>query len=607
MSALLRLKSAKNIKDLAFILGYEPKKLSFILYKIPENEKYISFEISKKDGGKRLIEAPNQQIKKLQKHLCNILTSCSVELAKEAPNNILSHGFKKGASIQTNAQKHKNKRFVLNFDIKDFFWSINFGRVRGFFIKNKDFLLDDKVATIIAQIACYNGRLPQGSPTSPIISNLIAHLLDIRLVGVAKKYGCVYSRYADDITFSTNQKEFPLDLVRRSSKNPEPLLLGKVIEEQIIRSGFCVNPLKTRLKYRDTRQVVTGLVVNKKINVRSEYYRLARAMCHSYYKTGKYLIPSKTSPIDILSLPPDSEEKTDLNRLGGILSHIFYTRNFSDQRCLRDKQDDKSGIWRLYRDFIYFKMFGALERPLFLCEGPTDSIYLKAAIKRLYNEYPELIKKCNEKYIYNISFLKYSKTIRELLHLTGGTGELASLVGYYASMTKKYGIWNPKHPVIIVTDNDGRRKNAATKVFSSVKQNSIKCHPTIDDDSDFYHINNNLYLVKMPHLKNKKETIIEDFFDDKVLGTVINGRKFNADNDADSEKFYTKAFFAENVVAKNASSIDFNGFKPILNRFVMAIKDYAKIAELQKPVPTPSLPENSASDQSDFSGGAQSQ
>jgi RNA-directed DNA polymerase len=574
MSTLLRLRTAKNLKDLSVILGYEPKKLSYILYKIPEQEKYNSFEINKKDGGKRLIEAPIPQIKKLQKHLCNILTLCSVELAKDSPNNILSHGFKKGSSIQTNAQKHKNKRFVLNFDIKDFFWSINFGRVRGFFIKNKDFLLDDKVATIIAQIACYNGRLPQGSPTSPIISNLIAHLLDIRLVGVAKKYGCVYSRYADDITFSTNQKEFPLDLVRRSSENPELLLLGTPIEEEVKRSGFCVNPLKTRLKYRDTRQIVTGLVVNKKINVRSEYYRLARAMCHSYYKTGKYLIPSKISPIDIPSTLCDSDVKADLNRLGGILNYIFYTRNYSDQRCLRDKQDNKSGIWKMYRDFIYFKIFGALERPLILCEGPTDSIYLKAAIKSLHNEYPELIEKCSERFIYNISFLKYSKTIRELLHLTGGTGELANFVGYYASMAKQYVIWNPMHPVIIVTDNDGKRKNAATKVFAAVKQNSKNSHPTTEDDSDFFHINNNLYLVKMPHINNKKQTIIEDFFDDKVLNTEMNGRKFSADNDADSKTFYTKAFFAENVVAKNAHGINFNGFKPILNRLVMTIKDY---------------------------------
>jgi RNA-directed DNA polymerase len=79
--------------------------------------------------------------------------------------------------------------------------SFNFGRVRGFFISNNDFKLSPKVSTLIAQIACHQNELPQGSPCSPVITNLITHILDVRLTQQAKKYGCKYSRYVDDITF----------------------------------------------------------------------------------------------------------------------------------------------------------------------------------------------------------------------------------------------------------------------------------------------------------------------------------------------------------------------------------------------------------------------
>jgi hypothetical protein len=577
MSFLLNLKSAHTLKDMAHILGYEPKMLSYILYKLPESRKYVSFEIDKKGGGKRLIEAPNPQLKKLQRRLCNILTLCESELSQESNLNILAHGFRTGHSIQTNAKEHKSKRFVLNFDIKDFFPSINFGRVRGFFLKNNDFLLDENIATIIAQIACYSGHLPQGSPTSPIISNLIAHILDVRLVRVAKKYSCTYSRYADDITFSTNLKDFPLDLAKHDPDNPSLLTLGNIIEANILSSGFHINHNKTRLRYKDRRQIVTGLVVNKKVNVRNEYYRSARAMLHSYFKTGEYMIPSKISPIDICGLTPINERLTSLTRLEGILSHIFYIRNYSDIRSLRDKQDHKTATWNLYRDFIYYKYFGALEKPIIVCEGPTDSIYLKSALKNLYNDYPELIKKINEKYTFKISFLKYSKNIKELLHLNGGTGEISSFVGHYASMAKLYHIWNPKHPVIIITDNDGTGSNAASKVFSSVTKNSKTSRPTINDNLDFYYVTHNLYLVKTPHLEKKKETIIEDFFDPDLLKTKVNGKEFSSDNKANSEQYYSKTIFAEKVVAKNIDSINFDGFKAILKRLVMAIDDYSKV------------------------------
>jgi RNA-directed DNA polymerase len=586
VSLLNKLKNAKKLNDFALLLGFRPNMLAYVLYKIPEGEKYVSFEIPKKDGGIRVINAPKDRLKNLQRRLTNILNSCIEELDKDNGQNTLAHGFKTGFSIHTNAKIHKNKRYVLNFDIEEFFPSINFGRVRGYFIKNKNFLLTEKVATIIAQICCHKNQLPQGSPCSPVISNLITHLLDIRLVGLAKKYGCAYSRYADDITFSTNQKDFPMELGAPNTDNPDSWILGEVIEKQVKRTGFKIKKSKTRLRYRDRRQVVTGLVVNQKVNVRREYYKLARAMTDKFFKTGEYEIPAQLSPLDVPEDEPTQTVESKIARLEGILNHIYYTRNFTDHRVLRDKQDKPTSIWCLYRDFIYYKHFGISDKPLVICEGVTDRIYLNLALKKLYEEYPDLIEKTNDKLQFKIRFLNYSKHVRELLHLTGGTGELARFAGCYSKMVKRFSMWSPTNPVIILTDNDkgggkdkgGEKKsnkNGATVVFSAVyNSSSKKVRPSVESNDDFYFVNNNLYLVKTPHVGSKKETCIEDLFDQNLFSYEINGKTFNPENDANREMFYGKKYFAEKVIAKNFNTINFDNFKSLLNRLVAVIKNF---------------------------------
>jgi RNA-directed DNA polymerase len=395
MSLLKRIKEASSLADVAFILGFSPQSLAFVLYKIPDNEKYLSFKIPKKNGGDREISAPEPRLKNLQRRLANVLNACSAELDKEKNKKNLAHGFKKKFSIHTNANLHKNRRFVLNFDLQDFFPTINFGRVRGYFIRNRDFELHPKVATIFAQIACHKNELPQGSPCSPVISNFIAHLLDVRLVQCAKQYGCSYTRYADDITFSTNQKVFPEKIAFQATNAQKVWCLGRMVEEQVKRSGFQINQGKTRMRHYDIRQVVTGLVVNKKVNVRSEYYKLARAMSHSLFKTGKYSIPGYLSPVDIIEHDLKRSHETELSRLEGILNYIHYTRDLSDLRDLEEKQGTLTSttIWKLFKRFLFFKNFGWLDKPVVICEGITDSIYLKLALKRLWVSFPALIER----------------------------------------------------------------------------------------------------------------------------------------------------------------------------------------------------------------------
>ncbi|RSA46067.1 reverse transcriptase domain-containing protein [Enterococcus faecium] len=203
------LKKAKNRKDFAELINVPLHKLTYVLYKVKVENLYTSFQIPKRSGGVRTIHAPHQDLRDIQKKLADLLVKYKNII--QATNNMklnISHGFEKNKSIITNARIHRNKRFVFNVDLENFFESFHFGRVKGFFEKNEHFMLPSEIAVIIAQICCYNRKLPQGAPTSPVITNLICNILDIRILKLAKKYKLDYSRYADDLSFSTNDKNF---------------------------------------------------------------------------------------------------------------------------------------------------------------------------------------------------------------------------------------------------------------------------------------------------------------------------------------------------------------------------------------------------------------
>lgn len=273
----------KSIRTLAYALGVQTKQLTGLLYGIKIENCYTSFKISKKNGDERTINAPSKSLKYVQRRLTRLLVKRQEEffLERNVKNNI-SHGFSKGKGIKTNAVPHRNKRYVLNVDLENFFETIHFGRVQGFFKNNEYFKLPE-VATIIAQIACYEGSLPQGAPSSPIISNLICQILDYRIVHLCKKYRLTYTRYADDLTFSTNDKNF------EDMKDEFEDELKKVIS----RSGFIVNSNKTRFQKNDSRQIVTGLSVNKKINVTRDFYKKTRSMADKLYRNGSFTINEK--------------------------------------------------------------------------------------------------------------------------------------------------------------------------------------------------------------------------------------------------------------------------------------------------------------------------
>lgn len=221
-------------------------KLMYNVYKMPPQLRYTEFKISKKSGGHRLISKPKPVIMMLQKRLNALFHSIF------SPR-LSVHGFAKGRSIVTNAQTHTGKRFVLNVDLENFFPSINFGRVRGMLMA-APFDANERVATLLAHICCHDRILPQGAPTSPIIANMICAKLDSNLYGLARKYHCQYTRYADDISFSTKRRQFPREL---ASFDPEGTLrLGGEMRSIITANGFLINEKKVRLTDRHTIKII---------------------------------------------------------------------------------------------------------------------------------------------------------------------------------------------------------------------------------------------------------------------------------------------------------------------------------------------------------------
>lgn len=266
--------------DLASLLEVPYSRIRYLLYVKHEANRYNSFEIPKKTGGVRTIDKPTKGISILQQKLRPVLD----QIYQPKPS---AHAFIKGRSVLTNARPHTNSRYVLNVDLEDFYGSINFGRVRGLFI-SKPYEIEENTASVLAQLLTFSNRLPQGACTSPVISNMIARGLDGRLTRLARRYHCKYSRYADDLTFSSNKKNFPSALAELDEPNPVTMgsRVGGRLSEAIESEGFRINHAKVRMQIRSVRQEVAGVTVNEFPNVRRKFIRQIRAMIHAWKKFG---------------------------------------------------------------------------------------------------------------------------------------------------------------------------------------------------------------------------------------------------------------------------------------------------------------------------------
>jgi len=244
---------------------------------------YAIWEIPKRSGGKRLISAPMPRLKNAQRWVLE-------HLLNRLPVDACAHGFVPGHSTVTNAAPHLGADIVINLDLKDFFPTITFRRVRGLF---QQLGYSGAVATILALICTEPPRqkvtwseetwwvaigepaLPQGAPTSPAISNQIARRLDRRLFGMCRQLGWTYTRYADDLTFSAPE-----------GKRGEVGRLMSRVRHVVREEGFALNPDKGRVQRAERRQDVTGIVVNDKLSIPRHEVRRLRAILHQARKHG---------------------------------------------------------------------------------------------------------------------------------------------------------------------------------------------------------------------------------------------------------------------------------------------------------------------------------
>lgn len=596
--------------------GNKDKYLEVIFGK-DDAAKYNPFEISKKSGGKREIIAPIPELKKIQRHLSRFLTEYYEELYGDI--NFYSNGFLKDKSIITNAKKHRNKTFVLNTDLEDFFPTITFGRIRNFFIKNNKFELSNEISTLIAKIACYKGYLPQGSPCSPIISNFICQILDIRLGKLAQKNRCSYSRYADDITFSTNLKNFPKEI---AFTNGDTVALGNELISVITRAGFKINFSKSRVYASNTRQEVTNLTVNRKINVSRKYFDNTKAMARNYYLNGCCKINGKSGsykqilgrfnfinqvekynnklffkknekklPNNVLSLKDQKHEVTGQSKSNSVPvnlnlnlnSPFHFDGNSSKGIKYKIGYEYLSARERAYSSFLYYSTFIINEKPLVLTEGKTDIVYLKSALKNLYRNYPELIKYDGKNFEYQISFYRISKLNRYMLNINpSGLGLFEVLNPLYIFPKKSLVSDNP---VIILLDNEESENKPLCKFFGMVHsdelKNSVLTNQYIDlndanlkeasilsNKSDLFSRlkKSKFFLQIVPKEEGNKDADIETLIDSAYLEEVKFSRKPIKGTEIGKERLSSR-------VAEDYKNINFNKFKPIFDNMVKIIKE----------------------------------
>lgn len=337
----------KHQRNAAFFLSLENSielcrflKTSFFqLEEIINNPVYKHYAIKKKRGGNRQIYSPEKKLKAIQRRLNYFLQAYYLWIK---PNEVFGfvvnpHYLGNYCNIAENAKPHTGKKHLLNIDLKDFFPSISASRVKSVF-SSSYFNFNEQIATALALLTTYEGKLPIGTPTSPVISNFVCIELDAALKEFCRKinnitfkpnnkplrkgkqfvlfetYNLTYSRYADDLTFSS---DLPIS-------NDMLLDIIGIIQQH----GFKINEKKLRLKSSNRKQTVTGLTVNEKVNVDRKLLKKVRAMLHDLTTNG---INIATQRHFNLSGEIDEKQRSKfVNRLGGYINFVGQVRGKDD-------------------------------------------------------------------------------------------------------------------------------------------------------------------------------------------------------------------------------------------------------------------------------------
>lgn len=305
-----------NIYDLSLLV----KTRLFDIENLINHPQYETFQIPKKRGGNRLIQTPESQLMYIQSRLNFYLQNYYHLVCPEGVHGFVINPNKKEkiCNIVENAKIHVQQKYVLNVDLKDFFSSIQAYRVKELFLSDY-FRYTEHIATALALLVTYDGKLPIGAPTSPVISNFICLELDEALSAYCIKNEIRYSRYADDLTFSSNQ----------SISKAQFTDLVAIIE----KNQFELNVKKTRLKSINRKQTVTGLVVNEKVNVDRKIIKMVRAMLHDTLQKG--ISKAAKNHFKSKNEISNTSETYFLNRLEGYINFIAQVRGDDDALVMK--------------------------------------------------------------------------------------------------------------------------------------------------------------------------------------------------------------------------------------------------------------------------------
>jgi RNA-directed DNA polymerase len=332
----LNLLSIVRQSDLCAFFKIQHLELETIINK----PNYITYHLPKKKNGIREINAPIGRLKILQKKLNRHLQGVYSSIKPDAVKGFVLHKKHSNlkANIVENALPHVGKKYVLNLDIKDFFSSISDQYIYKIF-REAPFCFDIQIASALTYLVTINSCLPQGAPSSPILSNFACLSLDVKLTAFSNQNDWSYTRYADDLTFSSN--------VAFTSAQID------FIKQVLMQEGFEPNEKKFRVRTFNKKQLVTGLVVNEKVNIDRKMLKKTRAMLFDLRINGA----SKAAQNHLKTeyRPSKDDQVVFLQKLNGTINFIGQIRGKEDAIYVKMKfefssyfaivEDERNSYW----------------------------------------------------------------------------------------------------------------------------------------------------------------------------------------------------------------------------------------------------------------------
>ena len=272
---------------------------------------YKHYTVKKKRGGERHIFAPDKRLKDIQRRLNYFLQAYYLWIKPDEVHGFVIHPRYLGAhcNIVANACVHTGKKHILNIDLKDFFPGISAKRIKNLFTSHF-FNYNEQIAIALTLLTTYESKLPTGAPTSPVLSNFVCYQLDTGLRNFCQENALQFSRYADDLTFSSDVF-ISQDTIQH-------------IKQLIEKNGFKVNEKKVRLQSSSRKQIVTGLTVNEKVNVNRKLLKKIRAMLHDLTTNG--VEPATKRHFNLEEFVDFKEQGRFIHRLKGYIDFVGQVR-----------------------------------------------------------------------------------------------------------------------------------------------------------------------------------------------------------------------------------------------------------------------------------------